>query len=215
MGDMTAQAAALPPRARTYDLVVRPRSALVRSTALSIAFSAVPLAVALVWVSFPFRLWALMASIVVLLAVLVGTAVVRLGTAYVGVDATTVDVRGVLSATRRIPRDDVDRVLLVETYGASVERSVRELVAFAADGTHLFRLRGDLWGDDGLDRVVDELGVTVTEEPRPLSAREFGRRWPSSRAWYERSRAFLVAGLLAVLVIGGLLVVETAGLLAA
>ncbi|MFS0731078.1 hypothetical protein ABC270_13510 [Curtobacterium sp. 1P10AnD] len=214
MGDMTAQAA-VRPRVRTYDLVVRPRSALVRSTALSIAFSAVPLAVALVWVSFPFRLWALMAAIVVLLAVVVGAAVVRLGTAYVGVDATTVDVRGVLSASRRIPRDAVDRILLVETYGASVDRSVRELVAFAADGSHLFRLRGDVWGDAGLDRVVDELGVTVTEEPKPLSSREFARRWPSSRAWYERSRAFIVVGLLAALVVGGLLVVETAGLLTA
>lgn len=212
MGDMTAQAA-VRPRVRTYDLVVRPRSALVRSTALSIAFSAVPLAVALVWVSFPFRLWALMAAIVVLLAVVVGAAVVRLGTAYVGVDATTVDVRGVLSASRRVPRDSVDRILLVETHGASVERSVRELVAFSADGSHLFRLRGDVWGDAGLDRVVDELGVTVTQEPKPLSSREFARRWPSSRAWYERSGALIVVGLLAALVVGGLLVVETAGLL--
>ncbi|WP_022904087.1 hypothetical protein [Curtobacterium sp. B8] len=214
MGDMTAQAT-VRPRARTYDLVVRPRSALVRSTALSIVFSAVPLAVALVWVSFPFRLWALMASIVVLLAVVVGTAVVRLGTAYVGVDARAVDVHGVVTGNRRIPRDDIDRVLLVETFGASVERTVRELVAFASDGSHLFRMRADVWGDAGLDRVVDELGVTVSEAPRPISAREFARRFPSSRAWYERSRAVLVVGAVAVLVVGGLLVVEAAGLLAA
>ncbi len=214
MGDMTAQAT-VRPRARAYDLVVRPRSALVRSTALSIVFSAVPLAVALVWVSFPFRLWALMASIVVVLAGVVGAAVVRLGTAYVGIDARSIDVRGVFTPLRRVPRDQVDRVLLVETHGASVERPVRELVAFAEDGTHLFRMRGDVWGDSGLARVVDELDVTVIEEPHPLSAREFARRWPASRAWYERSRGIVVIGLLAVLVVGGLLLVETAGLLSA
>ena len=61
-----------PGRRRAYELVVRPRSSLVRSTALSIVFSAVPLVVALVWVALPLRLWALVATAVVVLAVVVG-----------------------------------------------------------------------------------------------------------------------------------------------
>lgn len=211
MGDMTAQAA-IRPRPQTWDLVVRPRTALVRSTVLSIVFSAVPLAVALVWVSFPFRLWALMATVVAVLAVVVGAVAVRIGTAYVGVDATSVAVHGVLSRTKQLDRACVDRVVLVER--AALDHSVRELLAFAEDGTYLFRMRSDVWGRSGQDRVVEELGTTVLQEPRALSAREIAERWPTSRAWFERRGPVIGVGLAAVVLVGALLAVETAGLLA-
>ena len=71
MGETTVPAA-VPVRLSVFDTVLRPRRSLVRSTALSIAFSAVPLAVALVWVSFPFRTWAVFAGIVVAMAAAVG-----------------------------------------------------------------------------------------------------------------------------------------------
>lgn len=211
MGETTVPAA-VPVRLSVFDTVLRPRRSLVRSTALSIAFSAVPLAVALVWVSFPFRTWAVFAGIVVAMAAAVGVVFVRLHTAFIGIDDDDVTIRGVLTAHRRIPRDRVHSLVLATTFASSVDRTVRELVAFDRIGTHLFRLRADVWGDDGLDRVVDALGVQVVEDARPVSVRTFAKRYPTSRAWYEQRAAFLLVGGLVVLVVGGLLAVEFAGL---
>ncbi|MBT2502933.1 hypothetical protein [Curtobacterium sp. ISL-83] len=211
MGDTTA-AAATRPRTDVFDVLIRPRRSLVRSTALSIVFSAVPLAVALLWVSFPFRLWALVAAVVLALAVVVGIAFVRLGTAYIGIDSRGVVIHGVVTTNQRVPRERVHHLVLATTFGHSADRTTRELVAFDADGAHLFRMRADVWGDAGIDRVAEALGVQVTEEPRPIAWRVFAKRYPTSRAWYEYTSAFLVVGSVAVLVVVGLLAVETAGL---
>jgi hypothetical protein len=212
MGDLTVPATPHV-RAGVFDVVLRPRRSLVRSTALSIVFSAVPLAVALVWVSFPFRTWAVVAGLVVAMAVAVGVVFARLRSAYIGIDDDGVTVRGVVTPHRRIPRDRVHRLAVATTYGSSVDRTVRELVAFDVAGAHLFRIRADVWGDDGLERVVEALGVQVAEEPRPVTARAFAKRYPSSRAWYELRSAYLVVGGLAAVVVGGLLALEFTGLL--
>ncbi|WP_420368267.1 hypothetical protein [Curtobacterium sp. L1-20] len=211
MGDLTAPVRARP-RTTAYDVVVRPRRSLVRSTILSVVFSAVPLAVALVWVSLPLPLWPVVSAVVIAVGVLVGVVFVRLGTAFIGLDPGCVTVRGVVTPNRRICRDRVHALVLATTYGSAVERTSRELVALDADGAHLFRLRADVWGDDGLDRVVEALGVGVSDDVRPVSAREFARRYPASRAWYEQRTAHVVLGAVAVVVVAGLLVVETNGL---
>ncbi|MCJ1713473.1 hypothetical protein [Curtobacterium sp. VKM Ac-2922] len=174
MGETTVPTAA---KARpTYDVVLRPRSSLVRSTALSIVFSVVPLAVALVWVSFPLRLWPVFAAVVVVLAVLVGVVFVRLRSAFVGIGPDTVTARGLVLAVRSFPRTEVAGIVLGTTFGSSVDRTTRELVALDADGAKLFRMRADVWGDPALDQVVEALGVQVTEHPRPMPARDFARR---------------------------------------
>jgi len=165
----------------TYDVVLRPRAALVRSTALSIVFSAVPLAVALIWMSFPLRLWALVASVVVVIGIVVGLVFVRLRSAFVGIGPDGVTVRGVVAARRTFSREQVSSIVLATTFGSSVDRTARELVAFDADEQVLFRMRGDVWGDQGLDQVVDALGVQVTEITRPMPARDFARRYLPSR----------------------------------
>ncbi len=212
MGEATVPAAG---RLRTpvYDVVLRPRRSLVRSTVLSIVCSAVPLAVALVWVSLPERWWALVAGLVVALAVLVGALFVRLGQAFLGIDDDVVVLHAVLSPNRRIARERVHRLVVAPTYGASTERTARELLAFDASGAHLFRLRGDVWGDRALDRVVEALDVPVEHERRPVHVREVARRWPASRTWYERRGGVLLVGVAAVCIVAGLLAVETVGLL--
>jgi len=180
VGETTAPATAITDRG-TYDVVVRPRAALVRSTALSIVFSAVPLAVALVWVSFPLQIWAVLASVVVVLGGLVGLLFIRLRSAFVGLGPDGVTVRGVLTPRSTVARDTVAGVVLATTFGSSVDRTSRELVALDAEGTRLFRMRADVWGDTGLEQIVDGLGVQVTELGRPLSTREFSRRHPAVR----------------------------------
>ncbi|MET3636895.1 hypothetical protein [Curtobacterium oceanosedimentum] len=212
MGEATVSAAG---RLRTpvYDVVLRPRRSLVRSTVLSVVCSAVPLAVALVWVSLPERWWALVAGLVVALAVALGVLFVRLGQAFLGIDADVVVLNAVLSPDRRVARARIDRLVIAPTYATSPDRTARELLAFDADGAHLFRLRGDVWGDGALDRVVEVLGVPVEHERRPVHVREVARRWPTSRTWYERRGGVLLVAVAAACIVAGLLAVETVGLL--
>lgn len=213
MGETTVPAAGRL-RSPVYDVLLRPRRSLVRSTALSVACSAVPLAVALVWVSLPVRWWALVATLVVVLGVLVSALFVRLGQAYLGIDAGSVALHAVLTPSRRIDRARVDRLVVATTYGASADRTARELMAFDAEGRHLFRVRSDVWGEPAIDRVLETLDVPVDHERRPVHVRELARRWPASRTWYERRAGVLVVALATVCVVAGLLAVETVGLLA-
>lgn len=211
MGETTARAT---PARTGYELVVRPRAALLRTTALSIVFSAVPLGVALIWVALPATLWPLVATVIVVVAIVTGGLFVRMRTAYVGVGPDRVEIRTVLSPRNTVDRRSIDRLVLATTVGSGVDRTMREMLALRADGTPLFRLRGDIWDDADIARVVGALGVQVTEIGKPLPVREFHRRFPTIRAWYEGRRGFLTVGLVAGVFVASALVAETTGLLA-
>ncbi|KQO62271.1 hypothetical protein ASF23_10705 [Curtobacterium sp. Leaf261] len=199
--------------AAAYDLVVRPRTTLLRSTALSIAFSAAPLAVALMWVSLPPRLWALVASVVVVLALATTVVLVRLGTAFVGIGPERFDLRRVMSPNVTLDRSDVDRIVLATTYGGSVDRTTRELVALSTSGTVLFRMRSDLWDETTIARVANVFGVQITELRKPMPIRAFARRFPTGRAWHEGRRGLVAVGTIAAVFVLGVLIAETTGLL--
>lgn len=211
MGETTAR---VQPILAGYDLVVRPRTNLLRSTALSIVFSAVPLAVALMWVSLPVRLWAVVASVVVVLALATTVVLVRLGTAYVGVGPMRFELRRVVSTNVALDRADVDRIVLATTYGGSVDRTTRELLALSASETVLFRMRSDLWDESAIARVANAFEVQITDIRKPMSVREFARRFPTGRAWYEGRRGLVTVGAIATVFVLGVLVAETAGLVA-
>ncbi|GAA1494694.1 hypothetical protein [Curtobacterium herbarum] len=210
MGATTARATPLD--TSTADVVIRPRAALVRSTALSIGFSAVPIAVAVVWVAVPNGPWLVVGGVVGLFTAAVLAVFLRLRSSFVALDPDRVTIRGILSARRSFFRSQVHEIVLAVTHGAAVDRTSRELVAVDAAGDPLFRMRGEVWGDDGIDRLVDVLDVRTTRLPRPMSSREFARRWPGIRAWYERPRAYVLVGGVTVLLVAGLLIAEALGL---
>lgn len=210
MGDVTARATPLD--RSTVETIVRPRAALVRSTALSIVFSAVPIAVAVVWVAVPTGLWLVVGALVLLLGAVVLALFLRLRTAFVAVHDDRVTVRGAVTGNRTFSRSGVAELVLATTHGAVAERTSRELVALDPTGEALFRVRADVWGDDGVDRLVEALDVRTTRLPKPMSMREFARRWPGLRTWYEQPVALVVVGTLAALTVGGLVVAEAAGL---
>ncbi len=211
MGDTTARATVL--AMHEYDTVVRPRTSLVRSTALSILFSVVPVGVAMTWMSVTPRAWAVLVVVVLVLALAVSTAAVRLRAAFVGVEGGVVTVRGVLSRERSFARAHLAELVIATTHGLSVDRTRRELVALDQGGTPLFRVRGDVWGEDGLDRVVAALELPTSEMTKPMSMREFVRRWPGSRAWYEHPRGWAALAGVAGLVVLGLQLACVTGLL--
>jgi hypothetical protein len=209
VGDTTARATPLD--TSTAEELVRPRAALIRSTGLSIVFSALPIAVAVVWSAVPSGLGLVVAAVVVLLTAAVVAAYLRLRTSFVAVHPDHVTIRGVLSGTRTFARAGVHELLLVTRHGATAERASRDVVALDAAGEAVFRVRGDVWGDDGVTRLVERLDVRTDRLPGSMSAREFSRRWPRLRHWYERPSAAVFVGGAAVLTVGGLLVAETVG----
>lgn len=212
MGETTARAT---PVGRTdWELVIRPRGAMLRSTAMSIVFSAVPLAVALVWVSFPLRLWAVVATVVIVLAAVVTAVFVRLRTAFIGVAGDRVEVRGVLSPNVRVRRSEIAHVVLATTFGATIDRTTRVLLALDAEGNVLFRLRSVLWGEAAIDRFADQLDAQRTDLTRPMHVREFQRDHPAAREWYERRGPVLLVGVAVLAVIAVALAVQITGITA-
>jgi hypothetical protein len=211
LGETTAMAR--PMAATEYDLVVRPRAALLRSTALSVLFSAVPLAVALLWVSFPERLWALVATVAVVFLALTALLFVRFRAAFVGVGPRRFVLRGVLTPNVAVDRSIVDRIVLATTYGGSSDRTTRELLGLSATGEPVFRMRSVLWDDAEISRVAAMFDVQVTDLTKPMPLREFYRRYPGSRTWYERRNAMIAVGAIAVAAVALALIAETTGLL--
>jgi hypothetical protein len=210
VGDTTARATALD--TSTAETVVRPREALVRSTAMSIVFSALPIAVAVVYVAVPTGLWLGVGAAAILLGATVLAAFLRLRSSVVAVYADRVTVRCAVTGSRTVPRSDVHEVVLATTHGSVAERTSRELVALDLTGQALFRVRAVVWGDDGVERLVDALDVRTTRLLRPMSKREFVRRWPGVRTWYERPLALVLLGGVTAATVGGLVVAETVGL---
>jgi hypothetical protein len=202
----------MPMAASDFELVVRPRTALLRSTALSVLFSAVPLAVALLWVSFPVRLWALVATVAIVLLALTVLLFLRFRAAFVGIGPRLLVLRGVLTRNVSVNRSEVDRIVIATTYGSSSDRTTRELLGLSATGGNVFRMRGVMWDDAEISRVVSTLGVQVTELERPMPLREFYRMFPQSRAWYERRNGMILVGVAAVAAVAVALVAETTGL---
>jgi hypothetical protein len=210
VGETTARATPLD--TSTAETVVRPRQALVRSTAMSIVFSALPIAVAVVYVAVPTNRWLLVGMAAVLLGATVLAAFLRLRASVVAVHADRVTVRCAVTGSRTVPRSYVHEVVLVTTHGSVAERTSRELVALDLAGRALFRVRADVWGDDGVERLVDALDVRTTRLLRPMSKREFARRWPGVQTWFEQPLALVLLGGAAAATVGGLVVVETVGL---
>lgn len=197
------------------ELLVRPSAAVLRSVALSILFSAVPLAVALVWVAFPEGSVAPVVAVAVVAVLLTVVVVVRFRSAYTGIGSHHVELRGLLGPRVVLDRAHVDRVVLATTYGPSVDRTTRQLVALSATGIPLFRLRGWVWDDVALHRIAEALDAGVTELTTPMPLRTFHRMYPQTRGWYERPGALLglVVAVVAVVVLA-LVAVTTMHLLA-
>jgi hypothetical protein len=212
VGETTARAT--PVGTTDWELVIRPRGAMLRSTAMSIVFSAVPLAVALVWVSFPLRLWAVVATVVIVVAAIVTALFVRLRTAFVGISGNRVEVRGVLSPNVRVRRSEVARTVLATTFGATIDRTTRELLALDDEGHVLFRVRSVLWDEAAVDRLADQLDAQRTVLPRPMHVREFQRAYPAARAWYERRGPVLLVGVAVMAVIAVAFAIQITGITA-
>lgn len=169
-------------------LVVRPRASLVRTSVTAAVAAVVPVLVALLWLSGPAGQVPAVLSVTGLVVVVCLLAWLRFRRVHVAVTSTQLVKRPFDGRRVRVERADVREVVLATTFREHSTETVGQLMALAADGTCLLRLRGTFWTDEALDAVADALDVPVTRTERPVPLAQFYRSWPSGRRWYEGRR---------------------------
>lgn len=168
-----------------YALFVEPRRSVAVSATLTGLAAIVPVGAALLWLTWPSGLWPVVVALGVVVIALGLAAYRRYRLSFAALDAEHFVKRGWLPGSVRVRRDRVSEVVVVSTYLPNSTDTVLQLVAFDAVGVRLFRMRGHYWPDEAIVAVRDALDVASTLIDKPMSLRQFFRRYPHARYWYE------------------------------
>jgi hypothetical protein len=168
-------------------LILRPRPTLARSIGLPVLALAVPLFGTVVWVLRPVSPPAMAAAVAGLL-VLAGLASLtwhRYRRTQIQVSRQGLVERGFFGRVQRVPREDVEGVLRLETYRGDTLETVPQLFVVDREGRCLVRMRGTFWDDAAMDAVASilEVGQSVRNEPVTLS--ELRASDPHLLYWFE------------------------------
>jgi hypothetical protein len=184
---------------------IRTRGGLLVTAVVTLLLVTAPLFGVLYWFSARSGLW---------LEVLVVHVVVTVAAVLVGLRQLTLftEVRdgrlrgnGIFSPLEEVELSRVARVDLVDTYVGLTPAPVRQLLVRDAEGTRLFRLRGNFWHPGDLEQIAEALPAAVTAVAEPIELTEFFRRYPGSAYWFENRPAVRAVGIaLGVLAIAAL-----------
>lgn len=180
---------------------VRPRTSLIRSAAVSMLVAMVPASVALYAVAIPAGRWmqVLVAqALVVAACVVVGARQLQLVTE---VDDRELRGNGIATPMVRVRLDDIERVHLVRTLIHGGSEETMQLLVTDAEGRRLFRLRGNYWPADALERVAEALPVPPSHHRDPVPIAEFWRAHPGSAYWFEDRRIVRILTPICVLLV--------------
>lgn len=189
----------------TEQTVVRivPRRSLLVTALVSIVVVLVPVSAVLYWFAIPRGQgpWiALMQAIVVV-------ASLALLARQLTVDTVVADGelrgRGIFSPMVRVPLEKIATVDVVPVYVGQSPETVPQLLVRDAEGRRLFRLRGTFWHARDLTTITDALPVPPRIAVEPMSYPEFFAAYPGSAYWFE-NRPWLMAGLLAAVIVAGI-----------
>ncbi|HWH98398.1 MAG TPA: hypothetical protein VNS80_08545 [Pseudolysinimonas sp.] len=186
----------------TDEKIVRiaPRRSLMVSALVSILVVFIPVSAVLYWFAIPRGqvVW-----IALLQVVIVGAAFALLWR-QLTVDTVVADGelrgRGIFSPMERVPLEKIASVDIVPVYVGQSPETVPQFLVRDADGRRLFRLRGTFWHASDLMKIADALPVPARISREPMSYPEFFAAYPGSAYWFE-NRPWLVAGLVAVVVV--------------
>lgn len=146
-------------------------------------------------------------------AVIVGACAalaIRQLTVHTRVTETEIMGRGIFSPFIRVRLDAIATAVIVKTYTGDNPETVEQLLLRDADGTRLYRMRGNFYEPGALHRVAEALPVTasIVAEPMPIS--QFFVDYPTSEYWFENKPAlrfiWIPVGLLLVLIAAALAV---------
>jgi hypothetical protein len=184
-----------------YDVVVEPRRSLATSAVLTSLAALVPVGAALLWLTWSSGLWPVGVAHGALAGVIGIAAHRRYLISFAALDAEHFVKRGWLPGYVRVRRDRIAEVVVVSTYVPHSTDTVLQLVAFDSVGVRLVRMRGHYWPDESIMTVRDALGAASTVITKPVPLRDFYRRYPHARYWYEGRPGLsvpFVAGLFAL-----------------
>lgn len=177
-----------------------PRRSLLTSGFVSIVLVLIPVSAVFYWFAIPRGqgYWVAIGQVIVVIAAI--TLLLR----QLTVDAVVADGelrgRGIFSPMVRVPLEKIATVDLVPVYVGQSPEIVHQLLVRDAEGKRLFRLRGTFWHAGDLKKIADALPVPARVAHEPLSYPEFFLAYPGSAYWFE-NRPWLIAGLLAVVII--------------
>lgn len=172
--------------AATNALILRPHRHLLTHGVIAALALTTPVFAVLYWLTIPTGGWLAVLVLHLTLLALVGLLVLGfLGTA-IQVSAEEVRERGFLGRIRRVPREGIGSVLLIELYRDSALDTQPNLFICGADGALLVRMRGQYWSRDDMDVVADTLDLPVKTITRSLTLGELRRARPDLLYWFER-----------------------------
>lgn len=186
----------------TDEKVIRiaPRRSLLVTAFVSTFVALVPVSALLYWFAIPRGqgLW-----VAVLQVIVVGTGLAlmwRQLTVDTVITHGELRGRGIFSPMVRVPLEEIAAVDVVPVYVGQSPETVPQLLVRDATGRRLFRLRGTFWHAHDLAKVADALPVPARVAREPMSFAEFFAAYPGSAYWFE-NRPWLIAGLLAVVIV--------------
>lgn len=186
----------------TEEAIVRiaPRRSLLVSALVSILVVLVPVSALLYWFAIP-RGQGLWVAVVQIIVVVVGLVLMwRQLTVDTVVASGELRGRGIFSPMVRVPLEKIATVDVVPVYVGQSPEAVPQLLVRDATGRRLFRLRGTFWHARDLTKVAEALPVPARVTREPMSIAEFFAAYPGSAYWFE-NRPWLIAGLLAVIIV--------------
>jgi hypothetical protein len=101
--------------------------------------------------------------------------------------------RGFFGRTQYFPREEVDSILLVNTYHGAGTETVPQLFVCDANGKQLLRMRGQFWSLASMEDAAEALDVPLTFVSDEVSKTELLDSHPGLLYWFERHPLIIAA----------------------
>lgn len=113
--------------------------------------------------------------------------------------------RGFFGRWTSAPVENIDAIILANTYRGSGADTAPQLFLCDSDGKQLLRMRGQFWSEANMRVVSDVLDIPLTELGESVSTSELLDTYPGLLYWFERHPV-----IIAVLTILGVIAIALA-----
>ncbi|MFD3443031.1 hypothetical protein ACFDTO_00320 [Microbacteriaceae bacterium 4G12] len=184
--------------------VLQPISSVPRTVALTSVALVTPLFAVLYFLTVPGGTWPTLLLEHALVTLACTIATIRLCRARVWVAGRGIVMRSPLGLRRKLDRDDIGQLLLVQTYRGQTLDTQPHLFVVTADGRTGMRLRGSMWSRESMRRLAQELDIPLTSIHEAMTRGELRRSHPHLLPWLERRRVSLAIATVGAAALGAL-----------
>jgi len=161
----------------------------------------VPISTVLYFLTVPDGPWQGVLISQVIVVVAFGLAVISYRSTGFWVSSTGISERGFFGQWSYVPVEQIDMILLANTYRGSGSDTAAQLFVCDADGRQLLRMRGQFWSVENMHIVSETLDIPITELGESVSTSELLDSHPGLLYWFEKHPIVIaIAVVLAVAV---------------